>query len=121
MSSVRSRLILSLLFLLFAGCSHDVAPQVLYSAVIESIEDLPGQHFSPAKGQVPLSCLHLHLLRPMEENQPAGLQVLVLGLFRPDLYGRTGDHVSFHFAGRLPLSGKLWVEQLSGYRVQRSR
>ena len=118
MTLARSRLILSLLFLFFAGCSHAVTPGILYSAVIENVEDLPGQHYSPAKGQAPMSCIHLRLIGPMDGTNHSRLRVLVLGLYRPDLYGQTGDQISFRLTGRLPLSGKLWIEQLDGYRVR---
>jgi len=85
--------------------------------VIESVEDVPGKHYTVTKGQEPLSCIHLRLIEATDEDRGSHQDIFVLGLYRPDELGETGDEVSFRFVGKLPSDGKIWIEQLSGYRV----
>lgn len=111
------RPILLLSLALLAGCGHEVSSPTQYYAVIERIEDVPGQHYTPERGKEPLSCIHLYLCDARGEHRMSRLGVFVFGLYRPAEFGEAGDWVAFQIADNLPLRDELWIEQLTGYRV----
>ena len=112
----------SLLCLLATGCVQHSTPHLLYVATVERVDDLPWEHYSIAQGLKPLTCIHVNLIGPAAVvNQPHELRILAMGLHAQDGFGRPGDQVSFRYSGRLPLTGELWIEQLTDYRIQRKR
>ena len=109
--------ILALVSLTLSACTHELLPGSVYSAVIERVEDVPGKHYTVTKGETPLSCIHLRLIGSIDEDRGRRQRLFVLGLYRPDILGEKGDLVSFRLVGELPPDGRIWIEQLSGYRV----
>ena len=107
--------LLCLLLPLLTGCSQGVAPRIMYTAVIEKIDDLEGDHYLPTTGQKPLIRLQLHLKGLVNDRDT--LDVLVLDLYRPKIYGEVGDTVSFGYFRTLPVNRELWFEQLNEYGI----
>jgi len=103
------------LLLLLSGCVNQPLPSTEYSAVIENIEDVPGQHYSPAGDQEPLYAFDLRIINPRKHE--SRLRLLVLGLSRAERLGITGDKVSFRITGPFPVNEELWLDQLTEYRV----
>jgi len=114
------QLVLLLSFSALTGCGHNAAPVSLHLAVIERVESgdvLPYQYYSVTKGWQPGRLIWLRLTESPDRSEPARLTVLALGAAPPGAYGRVGDTVSFHFAGKLPFSGEVSMDQLSDYRI----
>jgi hypothetical protein len=113
----RSRSILLLFWLMLSGCRNQTPPPAEYFVLIERIEDVPGEHYSPAIGRQPLFCIHVRLVGADGKPRRSSLRLYVPGLYRPEMFGREGDWVSFRIAGQIPLGGEIWIEQLAAYRV----
>ena len=105
------------LCLLLAGCTSRPLPSHEYFALIENIDDVPGQHYSPSKGQEPLYAFDLRITNPKDHQ--THLRLLVFGLKDTERLGTKGDKISFRIVGPFPVTGDLWLEQLAEYRVFR--
>ena len=110
-----------ILLLALPACGHSPAGDATYLALIEGIdsaEPVPVQHYTVAKGLVPLTRIRLRIVAPRQPATSARILVLAFGLPAEGEFGHPGDRVTFNFDGPLPASGELKLEQLRRYRIR---
>lgn len=100
-----------------SACAHSSAPQETCVGIITKIEELPGDHYSPAKGHQPLTRVTVRLHRVGKESSSDLINILFLELYRPAQFGREGDTVRFICPTGPLQSSEAWFEDLKGYSV----
>ena len=105
----------------FIGCRTSALTPRTYMATIERVEEMPGDYYSPRKGQTPLVCLLLRMSATTEERRPEMIRVFLMGVYVPSLHGERGDSVSFSYSHPLPMSGEISFDSFTDYRLLRRR
>jgi hypothetical protein len=100
-----------------AGCLAPAPAPRTYTAVIDRVDRVPGEFYSPREGPKPLVCLYLRVAAPSKDERGELVRVYLMDLYSPELHGQRGDPVAFSYAHRLPISGELNFESLKNYRV----
>ena len=90
-------------------------------ATIERVEEMPGDYYSPRKGQTPLVCLLLRMSATTEERRPEMIRVFLMEAYAPSLHGEAGELVSFSYSHPLPMSGEISFDSFTDYRLLRRR
>ena len=103
-----------------SACMVPVPTPRTYSAMIERVDYLPGNFYSPREGPKPLLCLHLRVTSASRERLGVLLRVLVMDLHSAAMHGQPGDRVAFSYAPNLPITGELTFDALKDYRVIRN-
>ena len=100
-----------------SACAHAGARQEVCVGIITNIEELPGEHYSPAKGHQPLSGVSVRLIRVGHKNSTDQIRILVLELYNPSRFGNEGDTVHFICPKKSLQTGEVWFEELKGYKI----
>jgi hypothetical protein len=113
-SRMRLPACLPLFLTLLAGCTQPAHLPQSYRATITRVSPSPWQHYTMVKGY---GVQHEIVLQVQPGDQPFTL--LLFDIYSPEVFGDDRDAIAFLYSGRLPRDGKLWLDQLKGYRIER--
>ena len=116
MRGVITKIILAV-FVIGTGCTIGTRDRYVYSGTIVRVRDNPGEFYSPDKGRKPLVSIYITVQSPRPGIASGTFEILLLDNYLPEVYGRTGDKVSFGYVGALPANGKISFESVSNYRI----
>jgi hypothetical protein len=105
----------------FGGCVSSSRPLVAYYGTIDRVVERPGEFLSPIKGYRPLYSIHVQLADSANTDNGSGLEILVLDLYSPAIYGKAGDRIQFQYIGKLPGNRQLDFDSLGGYFITPNR
>jgi len=102
------------LIALGTSCTQVKPTAVVYHAAILAVSQRSGKYYTIENGHGIEHQITVAL-------EPGGerLILLIFDRYDPATFGDEQDKITFLFAGPLPRDGRLWVEQLKGYRVDR--
>ena len=100
-----------------SACAHSHLRREACVGIITKIEELPGEHYSPAKGHQPLYGVSVRLHRVGHKSSTDQIRILVLELYNPSRFGSEGDTLHFTCPKQSLQTGEIWFEELTGYRI----
>ena len=100
-----------------SACAHSHARPAACVGIITKIEELPGEHYSPAKGRQPLYSVSVRLIRVGHQDSTDQIRILVLELYNPSRFGKEGDTLHFACPKTSLQRGEVWFEELTGYSI----
>lgn len=110
-----SELIAIALSFALLGCAQPSARERVCTGEIVRVENVAGQHYSPTKGEKPLTRLVLRMAAPGTAHAEV-VRISILDIYSADLYGKTGDTVTFTWPDMRRLED-VWIDQLKDYQV----
>ncbi len=109
-----------ILFALFAilggSCAHESLRRRVYIGEVIGVQAAVGNHFSPAKGLVPLTFISVRV-DDEQRTKSVRLRVALMEIYSPAVFGTVGDRISFRYFSRLPFDGQVSFREIGGYRI----